>query len=100
MAKLKTDTYSDGEDVNILAGGCISFVDYIGKLHREILNLPLFKISPLFGIVALYFKDVLVPKSLEVTKAYAQIFAGQIYEEFHFQKMEEIDYISRAVGDV
>ena len=64
-AKLKTDTYEDGEDMNVLAGGCNSFVVQIGKLHRELLNLPNMGSSPLFGFVSLYFKDVLISKSLE-----------------------------------
>jgi len=99
MIKLQTNSFCDGEDVNILAGGCVSFIYHIGELHRDILNLPGFKSSPLFGIVSLYFKDLLVQKSLEVSKAYNDIFNEYHYEDFHFEKMEEIDYISRAVGD-
>jgi len=99
MIKLQTNTFADGENIDIIAGGCVSFIDEIGKLHREIMNLPGFRGSPLFCIVSLYFKDLLVSKSIEVTKAYKDIFTDATYEEFHFEKMEEIDYIGRAVGD-
>jgi hypothetical protein len=71
-AKLQTGTYDDGDDMNILAGGCNSFVLQIGKLHRELLNLPNMRSSPLFSIVSLYFKDILVTKSLEY-KIYLQL---------------------------
>ena len=65
MAKLKTDTYDDGEDINVLAGGCVTFVNQISNYHKAILNMRNITTSPLFGILSLYFKDVLVSKSLE-----------------------------------
>jgi len=99
LPKLKTDTYHDDEDINILAGGCISFVGHIGELHKELLAYPPIKSSFLYSIVCFYFKDILVQKSLEVTKTYTEVFGGSPYHEFHFNKMEELDYISRMTGE-
>jgi len=99
LPKLKTDTYHDDEDINILAGGCISFVGHIGNLHKELLAYPPVKSSFLYNIVCFYFKDILVQKSLEVTKTYTEVFGGSPYHEFHFNKMEELDYISRMTGE-
>jgi hypothetical protein len=31
--------------------------------------------------------------------AYGQVFAGYAYDDFHFDRMAEIDYIGRATGD-
>jgi hypothetical protein len=99
VVKIKTNTYEDDEDINILGSGCSSFVDYIGQAHRELLTMPGIKESPLYGLVSLYFKDVLVHKSLEVTNAYSLVFGGSKYDESHFNRMHEIDYVSRTTGE-
>lgn len=65
MIKLQTNSFVDGEDVDIYAGGCVSFIRKIAELHREIMNLPAYRGSTLFGIVSFYFKDLLVAKSRE-----------------------------------
>jgi len=34
-----------------------------------------------------------------VSKAYSHVFEGSPYEEFHFNKMEELDCVSRFSGE-
>jgi len=99
VPKLKTDTYHEDEDMTILAGGCISFVQHIGQLHKDLLAYAPIKQSFLYGIVCFYFKDILVHKSLEISKAYSHVFEGSPYQEFHFNKMEELDCVSRFSGE-
>jgi hypothetical protein len=99
LPKLKTDTYHDGEDINTLAGGCCSFVEHISQLHRDIVAYPPVKSSFLYGTVCFYFKDILVPKSLEVAKTYSEVFKGFAYDDYHFDKMDELDYVSRTTGE-
>lgn len=65
MAKLRADKYEDGEDINILAGGCTSFLNYISQLHKEIITISGVKFDPIFNTVKQYFTDIMIPKSLE-----------------------------------
>jgi len=99
MAKLRANKYEDGEDINILGGGCSSFIDEIGKLHRTILSFPNIKFSPYFNVVQQYFTDIMVPKSREVNQAYHEVFCDYTYNDYHFDRILELDYISRAAGD-
>jgi len=65
LPKLKTNAFEADEDFNTLAGGCISIVEEIARLHRELLVLPNIRFSHSFGLVNLYFTNILVPKSKE-----------------------------------
>ena len=65
MAKIKSQTYGAGESINVLAPACCSFVDEIGKMHKEIKDMTRVEQSPFYGAVMHYFTRIIIPKSTE-----------------------------------
>jgi len=98
-ARIKTEKYEKGEDFRKLATACMGLVNFISALHRDILLITKVKESPYYQNVELYFGQVFVPKCKEVSNLYAQAFSEAQYDESHFQRMTELDYMSVTVGD-
>lgn len=65
VAKIKTQSYDKGENMNLLGNACVSSVNEIGRLHREIKDIPNIENSLYKPAVVHYFTRVIVAKSLE-----------------------------------
>ncbi len=65
VAKIKTQSYEKGENMNLLANACVSSVNEIGRLHREIKEMQNLENSIYKPAVVHYFTRVIVAKSLE-----------------------------------
>ncbi len=65
LPKLKTNAFNDDENMDILAGGCISMISEISRIHKEIMDSPTMTVSEMYGMTGLYFKNVFIPKSKE-----------------------------------
>ena len=65
LAKIRTQSYAKGENMNVLAGACVSFVDEISNLHRNIKGIPSIQKSQYNAVIMHYFTKVIVPKASE-----------------------------------